>query len=104
MSFFNTTSTTTNTANASGQAEKDIEVADPPPESISSISFSSQADYLAIGSWDNSVSPGLCTQFVCSIYLRFEFMKLEHKGRHRGRRCTHTMAQFLMFAGTRRAK
>ena len=35
--------------------DKDIEVADPPTDSISSISFSSQADYMAVGSWDNSV-------------------------------------------------
>lgn len=52
MSFFGT-STTTNT---SATAEKDIEMADPPTDSISSMSFSSQADYLAVGSWDNSVS------------------------------------------------
>ncbi|KAJ3866653.1 WD40-repeat-containing domain protein [Lentinula novae-zelandiae] len=51
MSFFGT-STTTNT---SATAEKDIEMADPPTDSISSMSFSSQADYLAVGSWDNSV-------------------------------------------------
>ncbi|KAJ7178690.1 WD40-repeat-containing domain protein [Mycena crocata] len=28
---------------------------DPPTDSISSLSFSGQADYLAVGSWDNSV-------------------------------------------------
>jgi hypothetical protein len=32
-------------------------MADPPTDSISSIAFSSQADYLAVGSWDNSVRP-----------------------------------------------
>lgn len=37
-------------------AEKDIEVADPPTDSISSLAFSPTADYLAVGSWDNSVS------------------------------------------------
>lgn len=42
-------------ANTSSAAEKDIEVVDPPADSISSLSFSSQADYLAVGSWDNSV-------------------------------------------------
>ncbi|KAF9266506.1 Poly(A)+ RNA export protein [Marasmius fiardii PR-910] len=52
MSFFgSTTSTTTATNNA----EKDIEMSDPPTDSVSSMSFSSQADYLAVGSWDNSV-------------------------------------------------
>ncbi|KAJ4480037.1 WD40-repeat-containing domain protein [Lentinula aciculospora] len=51
MSFFGA-STATNT---SATAEKDIEMSDPPTDSISSMSFSSQADYIAVGSWDNSV-------------------------------------------------
>ncbi|KAL0567659.1 RNA export factor gle2 [Marasmius crinis-equi] len=51
MSFFGSTSTTPATNNA----EKDIEMSDPPTDSISSMSFSPQADYLAVGSWDNSV-------------------------------------------------
>jgi len=54
MSFFNTTASTT-PAVATAAADKDIEVADPPSDSISSIAFSSQADYLAAGSWDNNV-------------------------------------------------
>ncbi|KAJ7573657.1 WD40-repeat-containing domain protein [Mycena floridula] len=33
----------------------DITVAEPPRDSISSLAFSSQADFLAAGSWDNSV-------------------------------------------------
>lgn len=33
----------------------DFEVADPPTDSISSISFSPAADFLAAGSWDNNV-------------------------------------------------
>jgi mRNA export factor len=49
MSFFANAST-------SATAEKDIEVADPPTDSISSLAFSPQADYLAVGSWDNNVS------------------------------------------------
>jgi len=52
MSFFGA-STTTNPAAA--PAEKDIEMADPPTDSISSMALSGQADYLAVGSWDNSV-------------------------------------------------
>ncbi|KAK7454441.1 RNA export factor gle2 [Stygiomarasmius scandens] len=52
MSFFGAQSTT---ANTSGTADKDIEMADPPTDSVSSMSFSTQADYLAVGSWDNSV-------------------------------------------------
>ncbi|KAJ6577280.1 Poly(A)+ RNA export protein [Mycena capillaripes] len=52
MAFFNSSTSATGTAAA---AEKDIEMGDPPTDSISSLSFSSQADYLAVGSWDNSV-------------------------------------------------
>ncbi|KAF9063033.1 Poly(A)+ RNA export protein [Rhodocollybia butyracea] len=33
----------------------DIEIPNPPSDSISSLSFSGKADYLAVGSWDNSV-------------------------------------------------
>ncbi|KAA1467303.1 WD40 repeat-like protein [Dentipellis sp. KUC8613] len=50
MAFFGSTST----SNVS-PAEKDVEVADPPPDSISSLAFSPVADYLAVGSWDNNV-------------------------------------------------
>ncbi|KAJ7183201.1 WD40-repeat-containing domain protein [Mycena filopes] len=35
--------------------QRDVEVADPPGDSISSLAFSGQADFLAVGSWDNSV-------------------------------------------------
>lgn len=54
MSFFNTA--TTSTVAPTAPADKDIEVADPPADSISSLAFSSAADYLAVGSWDNNVS------------------------------------------------
>jgi mRNA export factor len=53
MAFFGASSTT---ANVSSSPEKDIEVADPPPDSISSLSFCPVADFLAVGSWDNNVS------------------------------------------------
>ncbi|KAI0784157.1 Poly(A)+ RNA export protein [Abortiporus biennis] len=52
MSFFS--GTTSNVA-SSAIPEKDIEVSDPPTDSISSIAFSPQADYLAVSSWDNNV-------------------------------------------------
>ncbi|KAJ7844365.1 WD40-repeat-containing domain protein [Mycena olivaceomarginata] len=52
MAFFN--SSTSNAATTAA-VEKDIEMGDPPTDSISSMAFSSQADYLAVGSWDNSV-------------------------------------------------
>ncbi|KAG5642722.1 hypothetical protein DXG03_002298 [Asterophora parasitica] len=55
MSFFGTQNTTAASTNAASAADKDVEMSDPPSDSISSISFSSQADYLAVGSWDNSV-------------------------------------------------
>jgi len=35
--------------------ENDVEVIDPPTDSISSLAFSPKADYLAVGSWDNNV-------------------------------------------------
>ena len=53
MSFFGTS--TSNTLAATPAADKDIEVADPPTDSISSVAFSPTADYLAVGSWDNNV-------------------------------------------------
>ena len=43
------------TGNTSSSANNDIEVVDPPTDSISSLSFSSRADYMAVGSWDNTV-------------------------------------------------
>ena len=51
MSFFGAVGNTATTASA----DKDIEVADPPSDSISSIAFAPHADYLAVGSWDNNV-------------------------------------------------
>ena len=50
MSFFGGTA-----PSAAPAAEKDIEVPEPPSDSISSLAFSSAADYLAVGSWDNNV-------------------------------------------------
>lgn len=58
MSFFSSSSSNTLVNNAPAQAEKDIEVADPPTDSISSVAFSPTADYLAVGSWDNNVRFG----------------------------------------------
>ncbi|CAD6892220.1 unnamed protein product [Tilletia controversa] len=34
---------------------KDFELSNPPPDSTSSLSFAPQADFLAVGSWDNNV-------------------------------------------------
>ena len=57
MSFFNTagSSTVAGTSTQPALAAKDLEVTDPPPDSISSLSWSPQADFLAAGSWDNNV-------------------------------------------------
>ncbi|KAI9676741.1 MAG: RNA export factor gle2 [Trizodia sp. TS-e1964] len=50
------TATATAAANAAtGDLSKDIEVKDPPDDSISDISFCPQAELLAVGSWDNKV-------------------------------------------------
>jgi mRNA export factor len=57
MAYFSTTSTAPGVSSTtSTAADKDVEVPEPPTDSISSMAFSSQADYLAVGSWDNSVS------------------------------------------------
>ncbi|KAG5220136.1 WD40-repeat-containing domain protein [Salix suchowensis] len=74
MSFFgsSTGAAAVNTSNSTA-AEKDIEVevADPPSDSISSLSFSGQADYLAAGSWDNNVSRlWTCLRVVSSSLTR----------------------------------
>ncbi|KAH9945304.1 Poly(A)+ RNA export protein [Epithele typhae] len=53
MAFFGTSTSTLGAANSA--TEKDIEVNDPPTDSISSTAFSPTADYLAVGSWDNNV-------------------------------------------------
>lgn len=102
MSFFGSASTSAPVGAAAPPAEKDIEVADPPGDSISSISFSPQADYLAVGSWDNNVCcvPGalyLCLSFGC----RFASMKLARTARRREKPCTATKVPCLACAGTR---
>ena len=40
---------------SSSTVKKDVEVANLPEDSISSLSFSPVADFLAVGSWDNNV-------------------------------------------------
>jgi mRNA export factor len=63
MSFF-----ANSLAGASLKAPPDIEVADPPSDSVSSMAFSPQADYLAVGSWDNSVRATLSSGRVTCRY------------------------------------
>jgi mRNA export factor len=58
MAFFGASSTS---ANVSSTGDKDIEVAEPPVDDISSLSFCPVADFLAVGSWDNNVSHSRCS-------------------------------------------
>lgn len=39
---------------------KDVEVADPPSDSVSALEFSPQADLLAVASWDGQVCAHSC--------------------------------------------
>src|SRR5260221_11565880 len=99
MAFFGAASSTT--ANVSSSPEKDIEVADPPPDSISSLSFCPVADFLAVGSWDNNVS---CFCFV-PLHLssddsnRCEYMRWGRMDRRKERQCMGTRRQFCQFVG-----
>lgn len=48
---------------------KDIEVTQPPDDTVSALAFSPatmQQNFLIAGSWDNSVS---CTKCVCDIII-----------------------------------
>ncbi|KAI0087307.1 Poly(A)+ RNA export protein [Irpex rosettiformis] len=54
MSFFGAASSS-GAASTTAATDKDIEVGNPPGDSISSLAFSPQADYLSVGSWDNNV-------------------------------------------------
>lgn len=46
-------------AAAAAQRTKDVELVQPPPDSVSKIAFSPTSDILAVASWDNNVS-GIC--------------------------------------------
>ena len=60
MAFLSSSSSTGALANT----QKDIEVTDPPSDSISSLAFSSAADFLAVGSWNNEVRYERTLSFV----------------------------------------
>ncbi|KAF5366584.1 hypothetical protein D9758_008934 [Tetrapyrgos nigripes] len=45
----------TSTMASARATPEDVELADIPTDSVSSLAFSGKADYLAVGSWDNSV-------------------------------------------------
>lgn len=57
MSYFNATSRTafSTTVNTTPKTT-DVELVNPPMDSVSSLAFSPQADYLAVASWDNSAN------------------------------------------------
>lgn len=55
MALFGPPTTRPSNNISTSAADKDVEVHQPPGDSISCAEFSSQADYLAVGSWDNSV-------------------------------------------------
>jgi mRNA export factor len=50
--FGSTTSASSSASNSSGDISKDVALNQPPDDSISDLSFSSAADYLAVASWD----------------------------------------------------
>lgn len=54
MSLFGppSTASTPSTSSTSGDISKDVALSQPPDDSISALSFSPAADYLAVASWD----------------------------------------------------
>lgn len=57
MSFFGAGSSTTPAAPTPAASDvKDVEVSDPPADSISRVAFSPAADVLAVASWNNEVN------------------------------------------------
>lgn len=63
MAFFGSASSTTQ-AVASTSDPKDVEVSDPPNDSISCLSFSSAGEYLAVGSWNNEVGTNIHLDYI----------------------------------------
>jgi mRNA export factor len=86
MSFFGAARTPTVTQ---PPEVKDIEVANPPEDSISRIAFCPTADYLAVASWDGEVGfwkAGL--RLANSVYALFrsDYTNIALKGRRVVRR------------------
>ena len=96
MSFFAAPAATTTTS-TTASADKDVEMGDPPTDSISSMAFSPQADYLSVGSWDNSVcSRFLACAMACQVFTfdRFESTKLVREDNRRERPCISIRARY----------
>ncbi len=91
------------TSRFSTSADKDIEVPQPPGDSISSLAFSNQADYLAVGSWDNSVctSKFSCSETAVQSSVRFEFTMSVPMVKRRGKPCISMTDRSWEFVGTR---
>lgn len=65
MAFFGGSASTTATT---GDV-KDVELVDPPGDSISCLDFSPTADYLAVGGWNNEVSSRRCRDSGCRRFF-----------------------------------
>lgn len=53
--FGSATSTTAAASNTQGDLSKDVEVSQPPEDTVTDLAFSSAADLLAVSSWDKKV-------------------------------------------------
>ena len=56
MSFLTGSAASNANTNVNNDPKNDVELVDPPPDSISGLAFSPTADFLAVSSWDNNVS------------------------------------------------
>lgn len=101
MSFLNTLATSTSaSAKISAAAavtpvslKDDVQVVDPPGDSVSGLAFSPTADLLAVGSWDSSVSgsPDSHTLMLMRTLLQVRVYQVAPNGQTQGRATyTHT--------------
>ncbi|KAG8905911.1 hypothetical protein FRB99_007991 [Tulasnella sp. 403] len=54
MSLFGAGASSTSTSSTANDPTKDVELSNPPADSISCLAFSPTADFLAVSSWDNN--------------------------------------------------
>jgi hypothetical protein len=101
MAFFGAATGST----VAATTEKDIELADPPTDSISSLAWSPAAEYLAAGSWDGQARYipmcGTTEELTFLACVRLGYGKWVRKDSLRARRCTRTKRLSLVSAGTR---
>ena len=73
MAFFGGSAGATNPLGGSNTTDKDVEVSDPPSDSISSLSFSSAGEFMAVGSLNNEVRLNVQYYIVAQFtnYLSF---------------------------------